>query len=232
MDFEPRQSMKYRSEIDVTDLIKAAKSELRDSLPEAYKVFLLAIGAGMRKKEIDLLEWSSFRWDENVIRIEATRYFHPKSEDSIADLPVDREVMTLFRGYHKRAKGPFVIKSKRAPLPTKPRQYYRCDQTFEQVNVWLRQHGVGGSKPLHTLRKEYGSLLTRSYGIHAASRALRHADLRMTSEHYSDSTARVTPGIGRLVTDRRARSRGNSRRKQLPNGKLRQAKANESRSVD
>ena len=232
MDFEPRQSMKYRSEIDVTDLIKAAKSELRDSLPEAYKVFLLAIGAGMRKKEIDLLEWSSFRWDENVIRIEATRYFHPKSEDSIADLPVDREVMTLFWGYHKRAKGPFVIKSKRAPLPTKPRQYYRCDQTFEQVNVWLRQHGVGGSKPLHTLRKEYGSLLTRSYGIHAASRALRHADLRMTSEHYSDSTARVTPGIGRLVTDRRARSRGNSRRKQLPNGKLRQAKTNESRSVD
>jgi integrase len=232
MDFEPRQSMKYRSEIDVTDLIKAAKSELRDSLPEAYKVFLLAIGAGMRKKEIDLLEWSSFRWDENVIRIEATRYFHPKSEDSIADLPVDREVMTLFWGYHKRAKGPFVIKSKRAPLPTKPRQYYRCDQTFEQVNVWLRQHGVGGSKPLHTLRKEYGSLLTRSYGIHAASRALRHADLRMTSEHYSDSTARVTPGIGRLVADRRARSRGNSRRKQLPNGKLRQAKTNESRSVD
>jgi integrase len=163
----------------------------------------------MRKKEIDLLEWSSFRWDENVIRIEATRYFHPKSEDSIADLPVDREVMTLFRGYHKRAKGPFVIKSKRAPLPTKPRQYYRCDQTFEQVNVWLRQHGVGGSKPLHTLRKEYGSLLTRSYGIHAASRALRHADLRTTSEHYSDSTARVTPGIGRLV----ASGKGKAKRK-------------------
>jgi len=51
-------------------------------LPEAYKAFLLAVGAGLRKKEIDLLEWSSFRWEENVIRIEATRYFHPKSEDS------------------------------------------------------------------------------------------------------------------------------------------------------
>jgi Phage integrase family len=201
VDFEPRQSMKYRSEIDIAALVKTAKAELRDSLPEAYKVFLLAVGAGLRKKEIDLLEWSSFRWEENVIRIQATRYFHPKSEDSIADLPVDREVLALFRGYYERAKGAFVIKSRRPPLPSKPRQYYRCEPTFEQVNVWLRKQGVNGSKPLHTLRKEYGSLLTRSYGIHAASRALRHADLRTTSEHYSDSTARVTPGIGRLLAN-------------------------------
>jgi hypothetical protein len=73
---------------------------------------------------------TSFRWEENVIRIEATRYFHPKSEDSIADLPVDREVMALFRAYYERAKGRFVIKSSRPPLPSKPQQYYRvapCD---------------------------------------------------------------------------------------------------------
>jgi hypothetical protein len=61
-----------------------------------------------------------------VIRIEATRYFHPKSEDSIADLPVDREVMAIFRTWYERAKGSFVIKSRGAPLPPKPRQYYRC----------------------------------------------------------------------------------------------------------
>ena len=207
VDSEPRQSMKYRSEIDVVALIKAAKAELRDSLPEAYKVFLLAVGAGLRKKEIDLLEWASFRWEENVIRIEATRFFHPKSEDSIADLPIDREVTALFRGYYEPAKGPFVIKSRRAPLPSKPHQYYRCEPIFEQVNVWLRKHGINGGKPLYTLRKEYGSLLTRSHGIHAASRALRHADLRTTSEHYSDSTARVTPGIGRLVANPK-RSKG------------------------
>jgi hypothetical protein len=102
VDFAPRQSMKYRS-------------------------------------EIDLLEWPSFRWRENVIRIEPTRYFHPKSEDSIADLPVDPEVMTLFRGYYQRAKGSFVIESGRPPLPAKPRRYYRCEQIFEQVNQWLRK---------------------------------------------------------------------------------------------
>jgi integrase len=201
VQFEPRQSMKYRSEIDLVKLIKTAKAKLRDSSPEEYKVFLLAVGAGLRKKEIDLLEWSAFRWDEKVIRIEPTRYFHPKSEDSIADLPIDREVMNVFRGYYERVKGVFVIKSRRAPVPAKPRQYYRCNAVFDKLMEWLRKQGVNGSKPLHTLRKEYGSLLTRNYGIHAASRALRHADLRTTSEHYSDSTARVTPGIGRLLVD-------------------------------
>ena len=93
VEFEARQSMKYRSGIDVEKLIAHARQELEDNDPEAYKVFLLAIGLGLRRKEIDLLEWPSFRWSENVVRIEPTRYFHPKSEDSIADLPVDPELM-------------------------------------------------------------------------------------------------------------------------------------------
>ena len=37
VDFEPRQSMKYRSEIDLVKLIKTAKAKLRDCSPEEYK---------------------------------------------------------------------------------------------------------------------------------------------------------------------------------------------------
>jgi integrase len=200
VEFEPRQSMKCRSEIDIEALVKAANKELRAAVPEAYKIFLLAVAVGLRRKEIDLLEWSSFRWEENAIRIQPTRFFHPKSEDSLADLPVDVEVMDLFRKFHQSQKGVFVIKSNRPPLPAKPQQYYRCKSIFHELTEWLRERGVSGNKPLHTLRKEYGSMLTRSYGIHAASRALRHADLRTTSEHYSDSTARAIPGIGRFFS--------------------------------
>ena len=87
------------------------------------KTFLLAVAVGLRRKEIDLLEWSSFRWEENAIRIQPTRFFHPKSEDSLADLPVDAEVMDLFRKYQESQKAVFVIKSSRPPLPAKPRQY-------------------------------------------------------------------------------------------------------------
>ena len=216
VEFEPRQSMKYRSEIDIEALIKAANKELRDAAPEAYKIFLLAVAVGLRRKEIDLLEWSSFRWEEGAIRIQPTRFFHPKSEDSIADLPVDAEVMELFRKYHQSQKGVFVIKSNRPPLPTKPQQYYRCKSIFHGLTEWLRKHGLNGNKPLHTLRKEYGSLLTRTFGIHAASRALRHADLRTTSEHYSDSTARAIPGIGRFLAQKSRKKQTKRAARSLP----------------
>jgi hypothetical protein len=46
--------------------------------PERLKIFLLAVMAGLRRKEIDLLEWKSLRFAENVIRIEPTEFFHPK----------------------------------------------------------------------------------------------------------------------------------------------------------
>ena len=135
-----------------------------------------------------------------MIRIQPTRFFHPKSENSIGDLPVDPEVIKLFRQYQELSNGPFAIQSGRPPVPAKPQQYYRYDPVFTELIEWLRAHGVTGNKPLHTLRKKYGSLLTRNHGIHAASRALRHADLHTTSEHYTDSAARVTSGIDRLLT--------------------------------
>ena len=64
IEFEARQSMKYHSKIDIEKLIGEARQELEDQDQEAYKVFLLAMGIGLRRKEIDLLEWSAFLWTE------------------------------------------------------------------------------------------------------------------------------------------------------------------------
>jgi integrase len=201
ISFEPRQSLKYRSSFDALELIKQARSELAESEPELFKIFLLAVMVGLRRHEIDLLEWQSFRWEAGVIRIEPTRYFHPKSEDSIGDVPVDPELMTIFRGFRARARSEFVIESPRKPKPRVLYQYYRCDDAFDELVKWLREHGVKTSKPLHTLRKEYGSQINAVHGIHAASRALRHADIRVTNEYYTDSRKRVTPGMGHLLKD-------------------------------
>jgi integrase len=72
VESEPRQSMKYRSEFDVIGLIRQANRELGTSDPAAYMIFLLAVTAGLRRKEIDRLEWPAFRFKDNVIRIEPT----------------------------------------------------------------------------------------------------------------------------------------------------------------
>ena len=55
------------------------------------------------------------------------------------------------------------------------------------------------AKPIHTLRKEAGSIVATKAGIHAASQFLRHADIQVTSMHYADHKERVPVDIGSIA---------------------------------
>ncbi len=201
ISFEPRQNTKYRSSFDVVELIRKARAELSTEKPEQFKILLLAVMAGLRRNEIDNLEWSAFRWEKGVIRIETTRWFHPKTEDSHGDVEVDPELMELFRGYRAKAAGSFVIESRNDPRPDATFEHYRCQYLFEKLSGWLRENGVKAKTPLHTLRKEFGSQICSREGIYAASRALRHADIAITSQHYLDQKKTVVSGLGHLLKD-------------------------------
>ena len=207
--------MRYRSNFEVEEVIQAAQSELP---AEQLKIFLLAIMAGLRRNEIDKLEWTAFRWDTGVIRIEATSYFQPKSEDSTGDVEVDPELLDIFRGFNAQAKGSFVIESLVEARPAATYAHYRCQREFESLTKWLRSHGVTGNRPLHTLRKEYGSQICAKHGIYAASHALRHADIAITSQHYLDRRRRATVGMGHLLlaakTGKKAANRDRCRKEQ------------------
>jgi integrase len=179
--------------------MSARRSAQEELDPERLKMFLLAVMAGLRRKEIDLLEWKSLRWPKNVIRIEPTEFFHPKSEHSVDDVEVDPELMEILRGFHARASGPFVIEAPGRPAKRVDWQYYRCDSIFDSLTAWLREKGVRTQRPLHTLRKEFGSLVRQAHGIHAASKALRHGSLSVSSQFYVESRKRATSGLGALL---------------------------------
>ena len=197
VQFEPRRSMRYQSSFNLENVIRAAEEELPQ---EQFKIFLLALMAGLRRNEIDKLEWGALDWRRGTISIEATRWFTPKSEDSTGDVEIDPEVMELFRGYQATASGDFVIESEVSPRPEAAYAHYRCQREFEALNKWLREHGVEGNRPLHTLRKEYGSQVCAKHGIYAASRALRHADIAITSQHYLDRRESAKVGLGSLLS--------------------------------
>jgi integrase len=198
IEFEPRQSLKYRATFDVGALITKAKDELALKDPEAFKAFLLAALAGLRRKEIDLLEWESFLWDAGVLRVQATQHFDAKTEDSLGDVAVDEELLELFRGYRASATSAFVLESVGQPKFVSY-SHYRCQEVFDRLVAWLRQNGVNGKKPLHTLRKEFGSQICAAYGVHAASRQLRHADIAITNMFYTDARKRALTGLGHLL---------------------------------
>lgn len=196
---------RYRSTFDVVELLEAAQRELAGDRPEEFKILLLAAMAGLRRNEIDTLPWSSFCFDENVIRIVTTEHFRPKSSNSEGDVLVDAELIEIFRGFYARRKSDFVIESDSAPpAPDDPYGVYRCHKHMRALLDWLRLKGVVSRSPLHSLRKEFGSQIHAQHGLLAASEQLRHGNINVTARHYVENRRRSTPGLGHLLTqDRR-----------------------------
>jgi integrase len=203
VELEPRVDSKfYGAGVEPVELLRAAVDELAGERGEELKAFLLGIALGLRRREMDLLEWQSFDFVAGTLRILPSRWYALKTNESAAELPVEPEILELFRGWRARASGQFVIESARPPAPPRAldHEYYRAEPTFKALVQWLRAKGVRGNKPIHQLRKLYGSALADLHGLHAASSGLRHADLRTTAGFYVDRRIRATPGFGQALS--------------------------------
>jgi site-specific recombinase XerD len=194
---------RYRSTFDMATLLESAREELATSKPEQFKIFLLGALAGLRRNEIDKLPWTAFRWKEGVIRVEATRFFRPKSRDSEGDVLVDPELLEIFRGYYAKRRSEFVIESDFPPNPSALYDHYRCEREIKDLTDWLRSKGVVSKTPLHTLRKEFGSQINARYGLTAAQEQLRHANVGVTAAHYVENKHRSVLGFGHLLKGER-----------------------------
>jgi integrase len=60
-----------------------------------------------------------------------------------------------------------------------------------KVCRWLRKKGVKDSKPVHFLRKCYGSLAVADHGIFVASKLLGHSSINLTASTYAGQVDRL-----------------------------------------
>lgn len=197
---EKAPSMRYVSRMDPYSILALAREAMGETAPEAFKVMILALVCGLRRSEIDNMLWRAFDFPNSMLRVETSEFHELKSEDSAGLIDLDADTLALFRGY--RAKAPtatFVIattkrtRTAKNPINTRKARTYRCDPVFKTVINWLRTQGVETAKPLHTLRKEIGSIIASEHGIFEASRYLRHSDIRITSAIYADKKKIITP---------------------------------------
>jgi integrase len=217
---------RYKSEINPALLLQAARRELAEAADdptpakpkkrggqrrpldkatkvEMFKVILLALGAGLRRDEIDKLQWQQIKWDRNIIRVETTEHGGTKSADSEADVDVDPGLLEILKGYMPKpgkSCSPFVIESPVKPRPDSVKNHhYRCSRIFKAAMKWLRGKGVTARNALHSLRKEFGSQICQQAGIYAASVALRHSTITITRDYYLDKKQPVVLEIGKLL---------------------------------
>ena len=199
-EFEVQGNTKYDSKIDATALLQNARSELAETDAEEWKVILLALGAGLRRSEIDGLCWSQLDAVRGEIRIVNHEYFQAKTDGSEGKIFVDPGLMAELGRFQIEPDTTPVVDGNIPFRQSSGRQYYRCQETFERVTSWLRNHGVTGDKPLHTLRKEFGSIICAAADIYTASRQLRHSNLATTAAFYADHRRRVSVPVTEMLT--------------------------------
>jgi hypothetical protein len=134
------------------------------------------------------------------IRIVNHEYFQAKTDGSQGKIFVDPGLMTEVDRFRVEPDTTPVVDGNIPFRPSSGRQYYRCQETFERVTSWLRSHGVTGDKPLHTLRKEFGSIICSAADIYTASRQLRHSNLATTAAFYADHRRHVSVPVTEMLT--------------------------------
>jgi integrase len=193
---EKQPSTRYRSRTDARKILEAAEEELREKHPECYLIVCLALKCGLRRAEIDSLLWRSVDLLRRVIHVESNEYYQLKSEDSHGEIDLGEAMVETLSKFKKAANGEFVVEADRPAKPHLDSGSYRCQTHFNYVTDWLRKQGVKVARPLHELRKEVGSVIAQEHGIFAASRFLRHSDIRITSEYYLDKKQTIVPSFG------------------------------------
>ena len=142
------------------ELMRQGIKELRD---EPRLAFVLALGAGLRWGEIVSLTWEDAEPDS--VRVAAS-----KAEGCRAHvIPIGRMVRAVLGP--ARGQG-VVIRTDAAQVPG-------------TLCTWLRAERIEELKPIHYLRKCYGSLAVGDHGIYVVSKLLGHSSITETASTYA-----------------------------------------------
>lgn len=172
----------YKSNIDAAELLGKARRDLRETNRAAYLAILLALGAGLRRGEIGNLTWQHVNAKKSKIDVSAGGSWTPKTLESEAAVYVDPSMIAELE--HFRTGNDDNV--------TTP-------AGLESAIFWLRRQGIRDDKPLHTLRKEFGSIVAQSADLFTASKQLRHSSLAVTAAYYVENRKQVAPDIGKML---------------------------------
>jgi integrase len=152
----------------IAALMRKGVDELKG---EVRLAFVLALGAGLRWGEVASLSWEDIGRDS--IRIAASKAKGRRAR-VIPIGHVVRGVLEPGKGQGTVLKGEF-------------------NEVHETLCTWLRDHGVKDSKPVHYLRKCYGSLAVADHGVFIASKLLGHSNISLTASTYAGQVDRLPP---------------------------------------
>jgi integrase len=144
-------------------IMRLMRQGIKELSRESRLAFVLALGAGLRWGEIISLTWEDVQ--RQSVRVAASRAKGRRARV----IPVGRMVREVLDP--ARSQGPVICTD--------------AKEVHETFCTWLRTQGVKDAKPVHYLRKCYGSLAVGDYGIFVASKLLGHSNITLTASTYA-----------------------------------------------
>jgi len=144
----------------ITELMRQGVRELDG---DTRLAFVLALGAGLRWGEIISLDWADVQTDS--IRVTASKAKGRRTRV----VPVSKLVRSVLEP--RRNQGTVITGN--------------AKEVHASLCAWLRKQGVTDAKPVHYLRKCFGSLAVGDHGIFIASKLLGHASISITASTYA-----------------------------------------------
>lgn len=161
-------------------LIAAARSELEPADLPSYLLFLLCLGAGCRVQEAAFLKWKDVRDEVIVVTTSAA---HRNKAGKHREIPVGSKLLIELEEY-RNLPGMWVVPSG-CVTASEGVPKGRAYRAARRLAKWLKAKGVRSTKPVHWLRKVFGSKVTNTRNIFAASMWLGHASVKTTERAYA-----------------------------------------------
>jgi integrase len=144
----------------ITKLMRRGVEELEG---DTRLAFVLALGTGLRWGEIISLKWEDVQ--AGGVRVPAAKAKGRRARV----VPMGKKV----QGVLTKARGHELVISGDAK------------EIHEKLCAWLRVQGVKDAKPVHYLRKCFGSMAVADHGIFLASKLLGHSSINLTASTYA-----------------------------------------------
>jgi integrase len=189
----------YISKFDYKTLMLDAERELKGINETAYVTFILALCQCLRLNEIDKILWEQVDFENKTLSIYQTKLFTPKSAKNCKTIPLTTTAHRVLLNLKNKCMGgqkDFILKPEILGKVDSKYRTYRCNGEYDKLKEWLRSKGINEESPIHTLRKEGGSIMYRQTGdINAVRAFLRDESMSVVIGHYVDSTAHKAPSF-------------------------------------
>lgn len=167
--------------------------------PDLYPVYFTFLNTGMRKAELENLEWSDIDFRRKKIRIRRKEFWQPKTGER--DIPISQQLHDVLQKLKKEneetIKSNFVFPDKRTggKIKTKLR---------EKLIQIAREAGIEGLTKLHTLRHTFAShLVMQRVDLPTVKKLMGHSDIQTMMIYAYLAPDHLADAVGKLPFSKR-----------------------------